>query len=134
MTEPPDPARPSTVSRLLLKAVKQLPEEEQRIVFEYFFERGVGFPQAPLLGRFIHDAVQLRGSAGQMGGSEATSLSTMFAVQKPIGPDQIMIPVRLSEAQHRRLKQWSAEHNFPMAVVVRGLIERFLDGWEKRSA
>ncbi len=45
-----------------------------------------------------------------------------------------MIPVRLSEAQHQRLKQWCAEHGFPMAVVVRGLIDRFLDSWEKRAA
>lgn len=135
MAEPPDrTARPSTVSRLLLKAVKGLPEDEQRIVFEYFFERGIGFPQAPFLGRFMHEAVELRESTGQVVGPEPAALSTLFTAQKPIGPDQIMIPVRLSEAQHRRLKEWCAEHNFPMAVVVRGLIERFLDSWEKRSA
>ncbi len=37
------------------------------------------------------------------------------------------IPVRLPEPLYDRLKAWSEEHSFPMAVVVRGLIERFLD-------
>ena len=103
----------SDITGLLFKAVKGLPEEEQRAVFAYFFERGIGLAQpAPFAG----------------------PLTTLFTAQRPMGPQQSMIPVRLSEAQHQRLKQWCAEHNFPMAVVVRGLIERFLDGWDKRAA
>ena len=43
------------------------------------------------------------------------------------GPGHQMIPVRLSEPQHRLLKDWCAENGFPMAVVVRGLVERFLE-------
>ena len=101
--------------------------------FEYFFERRIGMPQPPFFGRFVHEAAQLRGPEH---GSwfEPGALSTLFTAQKPIGATQITIPVRLSEAQHRRLKQWSAEHNFPMAVVVRGPIERFLDRSEERAA
>ena len=38
-----------------------------------------------------------------------------------------MVPVRLSEDQHRRLKEWCRENGFSMAVVIRGLVERFLD-------
>jgi hypothetical protein len=44
-----------------------------------------------------------------------------------------MVPVRLAEAQHRRLKKWCEEHDFSMAVVMRGLVERFLDEQEKRA-
>ena len=44
----------------------------------------------------------------------------------PRGPLRTM-PVRLPEGHYLRLKDWSEEHNFPMAVVVRGLVERFLD-------
>jgi hypothetical protein len=44
----------------------------------------------------------------------------------PKGPFQT-IPVRLPEPQYRRLKQWSDDNGFPMAVIVRGLLERFLD-------
>ena len=134
MTESSEPSnRPSEITRLLFKAVKGLPEEEQRAVFEYFFERGIGIPQPPVSGLFIQEGAELRRTVGR--GADPSALTLRwFDAPKPIGPDQIMIPVRLSEAQHGRLKQWCAEHNFPMAVVVRGLIERFLDSWEKRAA
>lgn len=135
MTEPSEPSkRPSSITRLLFKAVKGLPEEEQRAVFEYFFERGIGIPQPPFFGQLIHEGAEHRGTVERRAWHEPSALATLFTAQKPMGPEQIMIPVRLSEAQHRRLKQWCAEHNFPMAVVVRGLIDRFLDSWEKRAA
>ncbi len=124
--------RPSDITRLLFKAVKGLPEEEQHAVFEYFFERGIGIPGPPFFGHFVGQAAQLPGPASSW--HEPGALSTLFIPQKPMGPHQITIPVRLSEAQHRRLKQWCADHDFPMAVVVRGLIERFLDDWEERAA
>jgi hypothetical protein len=38
-----------------------------------------------------------------------------------------MMPVRFPEQQYQRLKAWCEEHSFPMAVVVRGVVERFLD-------
>jgi hypothetical protein len=37
------------------------------------------------------------------------------------------MPVRFPEQQYQRLKAWGEEHNFPMAVVVRGVVERLLD-------
>ena len=133
LTEPSPPSkRPSEVTRLLFKAVKGLPEEEQRAVFEYFFERGIGIPQPPLFGEFLARGTELHGLAGP-GAWREQPLSTLFTAQKPTSAQQ-MIPVRLSEDQHRRLKQWCAEHNFHMSVVVRGLIERFLDSWEERAA
>lgn len=110
--------RPSEVSRLLFKAVKQLPEDEQAAVFAYFFERGIGIGAADPRAA---ERLQLAG------------LGTLFPTHRTIGPEQAMVPVRLSEAQHRRLKDWCAEHSFPMAVVIRGLIDRFLDSWERRE-
>jgi hypothetical protein len=47
------------------------------------------------------------------------------------GPLRTM-PVRFPEQQYRCLKAWCEEHKFPMAVVVRGVVERFLD--EQQSA
>lgn len=135
MTEPSEPTKtPSDITRLLFKAVKGLPEEEQRAVFEYFFERGLGIAQPPFYGQFVGEGAQLRAAVERGAWPEPSAFATLFAAQKPMGPERIMIPVRLSETQHRRLKQWCAEHNFPMAVVVRGLIDRFLDSWEKRAA
>jgi hypothetical protein len=48
------------------------------------------------------------------------------------GPLRTM-PVRFPERQYERLKAWSESHGFPMAVVVRGLVERFLDEQERRG-
>ncbi len=45
-----------------------------------------------------------------------------------------MVPVRFPEPQYRRLKEWCSEHGFSMAVVVRGLVERFLDDQDRRAA
>jgi len=121
----------SDVTRLVLKAIQALPEDEQRAVLEYFVERGIGGTQSPVLGRFIGPAQSSWAPAEHR---LWPALATLFTAQKSMGPEQITIPVRLSEAQHQRLKHWSAEHNFPMAVVVRGLIERFLDSWDERTS
>ncbi len=48
--------------------------------------------------------------------------------------EQRMFPVRLPDAQYRRLKEWCSAHGFAMAVVVRGLVERFLDEQDRRAA
>ncbi|MGH2706626.1 MAG: hypothetical protein ACRDJ4_16525 [Actinomycetota bacterium] len=45
-----------------------------------------------------------------------------------------MVPVRLAEEQHRRLKEWCKEHGFSMAVVIRGLVERFLEDQQRRAS
>jgi hypothetical protein len=135
LTEPSEPSTtPRDITRLLSKAVKGLPEEEQRAVFEYFFESAIATHQPPFFGAFIREAAQLRGTVEPGAWPEPSALAALFSARKPMGPERIMIPVRLSEAQHRRLKQWCADHNFPMSVVVRGLIDRFLDSWEKRAA
>ena len=48
------------------------------------------------------------------------------------GPLRTM-PVRFPEQQYRRLKEWCQAHGFPMAVVVRGVVERFLDEQQRRA-
>ncbi|WP_163511292.1 hypothetical protein [Fodinicola acaciae] len=45
----------------------------------------------------------------------------------PSGENSQLVTVRLPTDQHSRLRVWCGEHNFTMAAVVRGLIERFLD-------
>jgi hypothetical protein len=127
--------KPADITRLLLKAVKALPDDEQRAVFEYFFEKGAAVAQPSFLGQ-LPPGAELAGAAAlqAFGGHDRSALAALLVGQKPMGGDQVTVPVRLSEAQHRRLKQWCAEHNFPMAVVVRGLIDRFLDSWDKRTA
>lgn len=47
--------------------------------------------------------------------------------QQSTGSGYQMVPLRLTGSQHARLKRWCEQHDFSMAVVMRGLIERFLD-------
>ena len=132
MTEPSESGgKQSDITRLLFKAVKALPEDEQQAIFAYFFERGVGARQPPFFEQFVQAGEAFAG----MGDLQARRLSVVnMLTAKPTGPNHQVIPVRLSEDSHRRLKEWCAEHNFPMAVVVRGLIDRFLDSWQERAA
>ena len=46
----------------------------------------------------------------------------------------VPVPVRLPADLHARLREWSAEHGFSMATVVRGLVSRFLEGQESGEA
>ena len=127
--------KPGDITRLLLKAVRTLPDDEQRAVFEYFFEKGTGAAQSSFFSQ-LPPGAELSGVAAlsAFSGRDRSALAALLVGQKPMGGDQVTVPVRLSEAQHRRLKEWCAEHNFPMAVVVRGLIDRFLDSRDKRAA
>ena len=50
------------------------------------------------------------------------------------GESSQLVTVRLPAAQHERLRDWCTDHNFTMAAVVRGLIERFLDGQTRPAA
>lgn len=123
--EPADPRRqPRDITRLLYKAVRQLPEEEQAAVFEYFFELGVGAGRPAAPGP-AHSWTR----GGPLGAGEWPA----GRVIRGSSPSQI-IPVRLSEDSHRRLKEWCATHDFHMSVVVRGLVERFLDSWQEPGA
>lgn len=103
----------SELSRLMLKAVRSLPPEEQDALLEAMLEPRLApwpGPGAP------EPAVRERG----------------FGVTlPPIGPETggpwQSVPVRLSTDQHERLKQWCQANGFTMAVVLRGLVARFLD-------
>jgi hypothetical protein len=106
----------ATPARLLLKAIRSLPVEEQDVVLQYVLERDPD--RAPRLSR---GALALGGEMPEAGA---------FASASPLRT----FPVRLPEPLYDRLKTWSEEHEFPMAVVVRGLLERFLDAQEGAGA
>jgi hypothetical protein len=61
-------------------------------------------------------------------GGEALKLRRQLGGWLPAGEESQLVTVRLPAEQHERLRTWCAEHNFTMAAVVRGLIERFLEG------
>ena len=132
MTEAAEPERPPDVAALLFKAAKQLPEDEERALIEYFLERGIR-PEHLSWRQPIGEAA--RPEAARIirhgGPTERSAMAAHLSEHRVMRGDQVTIPVRLSQAQHQRLKHWCAKHGFPMAVVVRGLIERFLDEWDK---
>jgi hypothetical protein len=103
-------------ARLLLKALESLAPEERETVLHALLTGSLG-------------------AIGARGGS--VPLDEYFVPQRQPGEFEklssvsSMLPVRLTPEAHERLRRWSTEHGFAMAVVVRGLIERFL---EERAA
>jgi hypothetical protein len=111
----------SELSRLMVKAVRSLPAEEQDKLLEAMIEpRLVAWPGASEHG-LPSDAVRR---------AYGPDLAYGFTLP-PLGPETggpwQSVPVRLSTDQHERLKQWCQANGFTMAVVLRGLVARFLD-------
>ena len=124
----------SELSRLMLKAVRSLPPEEQDTLLEAMLEprlapRPVPGPADPgpagpgLAAVEVHGPVPPPRGYGPERGFGVTL--------PPLGPETggpwQSVPVRLSTDQHERLKQWCQANGFTMAVVLRGLVARFLD-------
>jgi hypothetical protein len=114
--------------KLLLKAFRSLSDEEQEIVMAELLEaRTAPWPwPGPPLARSLDELKELTG----VGMEPPTA-------PPPIGPEGgpwQSVPVRLSTEQHERLKQWCQANGFTMAVVLRGLVARFLDDQAARGA
>ena len=122
----------SDLSRLMVKAVRALAPEEQDAVLEALLENRLDPWQEPA-------AVRLPPALIQGGGSVVHPLHQLdpriemgpHLSPPPLGPETggpwQSVPVRLSTEQHERLKQWCQANSFTMAVVLRGLVARFLD-------
>ena len=112
--------------KLLLKAFRSLSEEEQETL--------------------MTELLDARSASWLSGGPpHPRSLAELRTVgigpdvtPPPIGPETggpwQSVPVRLSTEQHERLKQWCQTNGFTMAVVLRGLVARFLDDQAARRA
>jgi hypothetical protein len=49
------------------------------------------------------------------------------------GEGSQLVNIRLPTEQHERLRTWCNDHNFSMAAVIRGLVERFLDDQDRAA-
>jgi hypothetical protein len=103
-----------SLSELLLKAVRNLPQDEQDTIMRQLLDR------------------QAAGSAPQIGRGpwmqllpDPTSWGIQRITERGSGSLRV-VPVRLSAEQHDALKQWCESNDFSMAVVIRGLVDRFL--------
>ena len=108
----------SELSRLLVKGIRTLPQEEQDTVLAELLETRV----EPSLPATLHSGVR----------SVEVERLARQELRLEGGPWQT-VPVRLSTEQHERLKQWCQANGFTMAVVLRGLVARFLDAQSRRA-
>ena len=104
--------------KLLLKAFRSLSDEEQETVMSELLEaRTAPWPRPELLhAKTLADLTMGIGP----------DIRPPPISPETVGPWQ-SVPVRLSTEQHERLKEWCHANGFTMAVVLRGLVARFLD-------
>jgi hypothetical protein len=123
----------SELMRLLLKAVRSLPQDEQDTVLtELLGAKVVGGRPEPPSGRSSRDDPAWASLASMEVqrvslGLEPGAPLNAFSPQLRAGGPWRTVPIRLSVEQYDRLKQWCQANGFAMAVVLRGLVERFLD-------
>ncbi len=112
--------------RVLLRAIRTLPQADQDAVLTLLLSGLAGQTEATAgpaglaTTRTWRSTVQFRDANGRA----ITALSGLNAADG----DSRVVPIRFPLERYDQLKTWCREHNFPMAAVVRGLVERFLDG------
>lgn len=106
-----------TVSELLVKAVRGLPQEEQDIILGTLLDRASAAAPPPTLTAAI---------PGQRGPWAHVLPDLAPPRLSERGSTLRVVPVRLSVEQHDALKQWCETNDFSMATVIRGLVDRFL--------
>ena len=117
--------------------------ERSRFAFGLSPNPGLSFPvtQPQLTGREIQvlekiaDGADVAAIAEDMSIGEATVRNHLRNVAEKLSlpsrtasrVELTMLPIRLPRETYDQLKLWASEHGFPMSVIVRGLVERFLD-------
>jgi hypothetical protein len=137
--EKPGPVRagsPLDASRILVRALAQLPAEDRDKVYTWLLGTSLRMQPGVMqpLGRRLRWAVQAEsGTVTQQdfGDAGADLVRDLFRGQS--GSAQQMVPVRFSADQHTRLRAWCSEHGFSMATVIRGLVDRFLDSQQPET-
>jgi hypothetical protein len=117
------------LGQLLVKALNGLPPEEQgELLGELLGRRTIVSQHAPSEGLFLGPSPGPIAVAAlkMIEGLHAQSQGA-FAQSSQEAPLKVL-PVRLPATDYERLRAWSKSHDFSMAVIVRTLVERFLDG------
>jgi hypothetical protein len=114
-------------TKLLVKAVRQLPEREQDQLLTALLRAAVVDPGRPAAGPEPTSTHPAPPSPQEM-----LMWPRPGVMPPPMGMTgpTAMLPVRLPPDLHERLRGWSGANGFSMASVVRGLVERFLDEQE----
>jgi len=115
---------------LLLKAVRGLePEERDEILSELLVGEAATahLAASQIVAAMPAAPPRWRSMVGALRGEEVSATLAMSS------GDVKVLPVRLPEAAYERLRAWSKENGFSMAVIIRTLVERFLDDQERRA-
>ena len=111
---------------LLVKAVQSLdPGEQREVLGELLVGATGGSPTLPL--RF---ATSIGGPGPRESGEPSEWVNTLAVASGTMR----LLPARLPTTDYDRLRSWSREHGFSMAVIIRTLVERFLDEQERGTA
>lgn len=118
---------PDRVTELLLKAVRGLSQPEQDEVFAGLL---AGFSQL----QPAHPLVQEPWPWTMPSAAARVQIVERMADATPgsSGGDLKVLPVRLPSADYEQLREWSREHGFSMAVIIRTLVERFIQDQQRR--
>jgi hypothetical protein len=120
------------VTELLLKAVRGLSQQEQDEVLAGLL---AGFGQLTP----VHALAQqpwrwaLPSAPARAEIVERLARAEQSATPAAASADLKVLPVRLPGADYDRLREWSREHGFSMAVIIRTLVERFINDQERRG-
>lgn len=123
-------------SRILVRALAGLPAEDRDKVYTWLLGTSLRMQPGVMepLGRRVRWAVAAESGAvtqQDFGTASADLVRDLF--RGSAGSAQQMVPVRFSADQHARLRAWCSEHGFSMATVIRGLVDRFLDGQQPET-
>ena len=114
------------VLSLLLKAIDSLAPEERTEVLMFLLKRGLTGSQPEAQGFLsLGSSVRVQGLLRQ--GVTLSPTDPPARPERGAGVTQQVVPVRFSADAHQRLRTWCGEKGFPMAAVVRGLVDEFLD-------
>jgi hypothetical protein len=122
----------SDLSRLMVKAIRSLPPEEQDAVLEAMLEPKLAPWPDPEATRLPSEVLPAGAVVQRFYGRDPRFELTLPPLGPETGGPWQSVPVRLSTDQHERLKQWCQANGFTMAVVLRGLVARFLDDQASR--
>ncbi len=149
MTEPAEPTEPAETAKptkvavpatayssmdaagLLVHALGQLPPADRDKVYTWLLGTSLQLQAGlvgPLSGQLTRAMRADPSAARQQDFGEAGAEVVRGLFRSPGASAQQMVPVRFSAEQHARLRAWCTEHGFSMATVIRGLVDRFLDG------
>ncbi len=101
----------------LAELLETLPPEQRLEITAWLLQR-TDTGLARTIGH-VSPMIRRRGTGATFEREIASSLA--------VGEESQLVTIRLPAQRHAELRDWCAEHDFTMAAVVRGLVERFLE-------